>query len=331
MRTLTDEHLRAYFLGKLSESEADVFEEECAASAELTERAQMVERELTDDYLCGNLSPADKNLFEEKYLITEARVRKLDVARGLWMIARKYPHPEPPLSLPASSFWNTLFGRRNALQFAAAGLVLLLVFGAITFCLLYLNVNKTEVAEVRNENPASSNEAPALEPSTPQTAQNPDTKNENPKSVSIKPPNKTAGKVKEPDNEPNRVQKKQFEKPVSTPKNIELNKPVLAIAVKLIAGSMRDEGEQFVRIAPNVKNINFLLNPAGEPNNYKIYRAVLKTAEDDTVYISPNLKALSFMLPTVKLENRTYMIFLEGRNSQNQFESIAEYTFRVRR
>jgi hypothetical protein len=43
------------------------------------------------------------------------------------------------------------------------------------------------------------------------------------------------------------------------------------------------------------------------------------------------LKALSFKIAAEKLENRTYIISLEGKNNQNEFEPIADYVFRVRR
>jgi len=54
-------------------------------------------------------------------------------------------------------------------------------------------------------------------------------------------------------------------------------------------------------------------------------------ADGETVFTSPNLKSLNFILPAKKLENRTYIIFLEGQNAQNPAESVTEYSFRVRR
>ena len=77
--------------------------------------------------------------------------------------------------------------------------------------------------------------------------------------------------------------------------------------------------------------MNLLLSPSATPDNYKIRRAVVKTAEGDTIFTSPNLKALSFKISADKLEQRTYIVFLEGQNARGEFESISEYVFRVRR
>jgi hypothetical protein len=136
MKNISDEQFRAYFLGKLPEPEAEILEIECVSSAELTERAQVVEGELADDFLRGNLSAADGSLFETNYLITEARREKLRVAEGLWEISKASPAALPRATVTPvtkSSFWQTLLGVIKALQFAFGGLILLLVFGAADF------------------------------------------------------------------------------------------------------------------------------------------------------------------------------------------------------
>lgn len=330
MKNISDEQLRAYFLGKLPEPEAEILEIECVSSAELTEQAQVVEGELADDYLRGNLLAADASLFETNYLITEARREKLRVAEGLWKITKAPPAPQPATVVPAApgSFWQTLFGRRKAFQLAFGGLILLLVFGGIIFYLLTLTVNKNDVAEVKDPNQAPKNETPVIQKPADQIIQNSDPENQNSKSVSTNP----VVQNKEITKHSNSPLKNQPEiKPVPAPKNVEPNKSALAMVVKLFPGSLRDEGEQSVTIPPGVKNLNLLLSPSSEPNNYKIYRAVVKTPEDDTIFTSTNLKSLSFTLPAEKLENRTYIILLEGQNPQSEFESIADYTFRVRR
>ncbi len=326
MKNISDEQLRAYFLGKLPEPEAEILEIECVSKAESIEQAQVVEGELADDYLRGNLSAADASLFETNYLITEARREKLRVAEGLWKIASE-PKTQT-VAVSAVSFWQSMFGKRKAFQFAFGGLILLLVFGALAFYLLTLNVDKNDVAEVKDANQTPKNETPVIQNPDNQMLQNSETENENPKTVSTN----SAAQNKEADKNSNSPQKNQPEiKPISTPKISEPNKFAPAMIVKLLPGSLRNEGEQFVTIAPGVKNLQLLLSPSGAPNNYKIYRAVVKTPEDGIIFTSPNLKALSFTLPAEKLENRTYIISLEGQNPQREFESIADYTFRVRR
>jgi hypothetical protein len=329
MKNISDEQLRAYFLGKLPEPEAEIFEIECASNAQSTEQAQVVEGELADAFLRGNLSAADAALFETNYLITQARREKLHVANGLWKIAGE-PKTQTAsgAAVSANSFWQILFGKQKAFQFAFGSLFLFLVLGAATFYLLTLKVDKTDVAEVKDANQTAKNETPAVQNPDDKIIQNPQTENENPKAVAANPVIQT----KEPAPEAVLPQKNQPEiKTVPAPKNVEPNKSALAMVVKLLPGSLRDDGEQSITIAPGVKKLNLLLSPSGAPNSYKIFRAVVKTPEDGIIFTSPDLKALSFILPAEKLENRTYIISLEGQNPQSEFESIADYTFRVRR
>lgn len=330
MKNISDEQFRAYFLGKLPEPQAEILEVECASSAKLTAQSRVIEGELADDYLRGNLLAADASLFESNYLITEARREKLRVAKGLWRIANQ-PQTQSVAgaAVSADSLWKSLFGKRKALRFAFGGLILLLVFGAAAFYLLTLTVDKTDVAEVKDTSQSAKNDIPAIQNPDAQIIQNPPAENENPKAAAALNP---AVQNKETVKNSSAPQKTQPEiKPVSTPKNVEIKKSVLVLVVKLLPGSLRDDGEQFVTIAPGVKNLNLLLSPSGAPNSYKIFRAVLKTPEDGAIFTSPNLKALSFTLPAEKLGNRTYIISLEGQNPQNEFESIDDYTFRVRR
>jgi len=207
-------------------------------------------------------------------------------------------------------------------------LFLLLACGALVIYLSTTGVSKSEVAEVTGPAQPTKIESPAIQSPDAQTVQNAPAENQDPEPAT---PNRSVpnqeiekDKLSPPKNLPEI-------KAVSTPKPLAQNKPAVAMTIKLMPGSLRGESEQSLTIAPNVKNLNLLLSPGGEPNNYKIYRAVIRTPENLTVFTSPNLRALSFTISAEKLENRTYIISLEGRNSQNEFESIADYTVRVRR
>jgi hypothetical protein len=323
MNPLSDEKLRSYFLGKLSESEADALEVECATNVELTSQAQMVERELADDYLRGSLTNADNNLFETNYLISESRHKKVRAAQSLWKIANESKAENLSIPPAANAGWKDFFGQRKYFQLAFTCLLLLFIFGAAALYLLTPTVNKTEVAEVKDANY-----------STPELEIEP-TRNDEAESQPLEntPANRVFHK-KEIDKNPPLPQKSPTETKI-TPKtaNIEqksVKTPNFATFL-LLSGTLRSEGEQFITIAPNINKVNLLLNLPKDATAYKIYQVVLKTADGETAYTSPNLKSLSFGLPAEKLENRTYMIFLEGQNAKNEFESITEYTFRVRR
>lgn len=319
MKPVNNEQLRAYFLGKLPETEAENLVMEYAAGAELIEEAQMIEMELADDYLRGNLSLADSNLFKTNYLINEARRKKLDIARGLWAIAGEQKAQTAVASASSASGWQMLFGKRHRFQLVFSCLFLLLVGGGIFYYVATLNVTKNDVAEVQDVN-------------YPPKIENPTVKNLDANNQDLKTsPANSAVPNNSADKNSTLPPKPPFEvKPVSTPKNIRQNAPGFAVFA-LLPGTLRDEGEQFITIAPNVKNVKLQLNLPAEATKYQTYRAVLKTADGDEVFTSPNSKSLSLAISAEKLENRTYVIWLEGQNAQRVFESVTEYTFRVRR
>jgi hypothetical protein len=325
VKTMSDEQIKAYFLGKLSEPEAEIFEIECASDAQLTEQAQMVERELIDDYLRANLPAPDRGLFQTNYLITGARHDKLQNAAHLWKIAEESAAPVERAA--PSPFWQTLFVRNRAFQLSLVCLLLLFALCAVAFYRQTLSVDKMQVAEVRDTNQVPETEDPPVQTSGNQTIENPPADNPIQKSVS----RDTTAQNKEREKVSNSPAKNQPEiKTISAPKIVKPATTNLATFV-LLAGSLRSEGEQTVVIAPNVQTLNLLLSPSGVANNYKIYRAVVKTANEETIFTSPNLNALSFKIPADKLQNRTYIISLEGWNSKQEFDSIADYTIRVRR
>ncbi len=308
---LSEEKLKNYFLGKLSEAESERFEEEIALSEELTEQVYIVESELLDDYLRGNLSASDGKLFEAIYLTTEARREKLHLANSLWKIANEKKTNEIIIAKTPNSFWQNW----NALRLAFAGFAAILLVGAFAFW--WLNSRgKEEIVRQENTNQTP---APKAENRNIQPLENANVANQNANisTNSNSQKNKNASPTPAP-------------KATPTPTPMKQPAPTL-VSFTLLPGTLRDEGEQFIKIAPTANKINLRLNLPKDAAKYQTYSATVKTADGETVFTTPNLKFLNFTLPAKKLENRTYIIFLEGQNAQNTPESVAEYSFRVRR
>ena len=308
--------LKQYFLGNLSEAENNLFEEEIALDEKLTEAAQIVESELIDDYLRGNLSASDRELFGAIYLTTEARREKLSLAKSLWRVANEQKVSEIVAAETSLSFWQTW----NAWRVAFAGVAAITLVGAFVF--LWLNSrDKGEIVQQQN-----SNQLLTLK------AENRNTQPiENVNSVYRNVNNSNLPRIKNV--APTPALKKTptpAPKTIPTPPPMKQSAPTLA-SFTLLPGTLRDEGEQFIKIAPTAQKINLRLNLPKDATKYQTYSVVLKTADGETVFTAPNLKSLNLTLPAKKLENRTYIIFLEAQNAQNTPESAAEYTFRVRR
>ena len=315
MKIISDQNLRSYFLGTLAVEDAEHLEEECAADAELTEQAQVVESELADDYLRGSLSADERRLFEENYLITEVRRGKLRLAENLWKVANEN---RETVEAAAPTLWQTIFSNYRILTLS--GLAAAIIFG--TFGLLWLNSNKNrEITEQINTNQTANFNAPNQTVETPPNV-NAVSGNLNINSTDYNSQKSNISTAPKPSAKPEI-------KPPAKPS--EPSAPTLATFI-LLPGTLRSEGEKFIKIAPHTDKINLRLTLPKDAAKYQTYRAVLKTADGETVFTAPNLKSLNLFLPARKLANQTYLVLLEGQNApEKAAESVAEYTFRVRR
>ena len=86
--------MRAYLLGQLAEEEAAALEAEYFLTRSTLLRLQSVEDELIEDYLDGNLRPAEQQLFERRYFQVPELRRKVEEvrrSRGVLPQARREP------------------------------------------------------------------------------------------------------------------------------------------------------------------------------------------------------------------------------------------------
>jgi hypothetical protein len=75
--------LRRYLLGEIGQEERRALEEFLMTADEAYDEVLAAERELTDDYLDGALTPREKELFETDFLCTPERQQNLSFARTL--------------------------------------------------------------------------------------------------------------------------------------------------------------------------------------------------------------------------------------------------------
>ena len=91
-----ESRLRAYLLGELPPEERVPVEERLLMDRDFVELLLILEEELTDGYLRGVLSEQERNEFENYFLTTPARRRKLKMARVLKRyVANKRPELAP--------------------------------------------------------------------------------------------------------------------------------------------------------------------------------------------------------------------------------------------
>jgi methionine-rich copper-binding protein CopC len=73
----------SYLLGQLSDEEVEQFEDECFAQESWPAQIEAIEDDLIDEYLHGELSPEQHQLFEHNYLTSEGRQTRVRTASAL--------------------------------------------------------------------------------------------------------------------------------------------------------------------------------------------------------------------------------------------------------
>jgi len=112
-----------FLLGDLSEEESARVEDRAFADRAYLGAIEAAETDLIDAYVRGELSVAERSLFEGRFLNSAQRRRKLEFARTL---SRIPPAAETPAEIRIAgrrTFWQTMavsiFGRGPAFQYAA--------------------------------------------------------------------------------------------------------------------------------------------------------------------------------------------------------------------
>jgi hypothetical protein len=149
---MTDEHIFSYLLGELPEEESERFEEEGSAREDWPEEVRLAEHELVDAYLRDELTPEQRRHFEQNYLITEARLKRVAMAAALIRHVNPTPAPTPTEPTWIKSFIAFWGARSWALRAGLAVGAVAVVVGAVwlvrsrathpqVFATLTLNIN----------------------------------------------------------------------------------------------------------------------------------------------------------------------------------------------
>lgn len=133
---MTDERIFAYLLGELPGDESERFEDECFADDDLPEHVRLAEDELIDAYLRDRLTPEQRQHFEQNYLTTPARFKRVATAASLLRYVDTLENDEPPAQTSdrrtwisgLTAFWG---GRKWALRAGLAVGVFAVVAGGL--------------------------------------------------------------------------------------------------------------------------------------------------------------------------------------------------------
>jgi len=312
-----DNKIRLYLLGTLSEQERSQFEERLMTDDEFFKQLLVIEDELTDDYVHGLLSQADRERFEAHFLSTPDRRRQLSFARALDLYVSKANRPDVAQPGDSASWWSSLlsfFRSGNpALSLAFVAAALLLVAGGAWLVFKVLQAEQAP-AEIRVDQKGSE-PAPSPGTPTPQPA----------------PQDRVA------EDRPPAPGPTQAGSPQPAPPERRPSAP-LRIAAIVTQGGVRSSGET-IRVAPEPgeKAVRVRLD-FGE-GAYKSYRAEIKNIDDRASKLPPqdglkgvnvnSHKAVFLRIPLDRYPPGDYDVTLMGRNAKGELEEVGSYSFRV--
>lgn len=157
---IDEKEMEQYLLGLLPEERAFILEEKGLADYDFLEDLIAVENRLIDDYLMGELSPADRAQFESHVLSSPKRRERVEFARKFLKSIPQLPAvaaaPVPKTSDVAEQGWWAewaqwvfVFNRRKSLGMAAVAATLLIAIAGLSFW--EARRARRELAQIRDE------------------------------------------------------------------------------------------------------------------------------------------------------------------------------------
>jgi len=306
-----EKEIRRFLLGEMTDDERTAFEETfIAEDGGLFDEISVVEDELIESYIRETLSTAEKQKFEQNFLVSKTRRQRVAFTREMFdkLAAKK---TETIAENP--SVWNLIaeFFKTPRLAFGAAMAILILVFG-LWFLVFKSSENQPQIVQQITPTPTISPTSQKIEDNS---------------NISVDSNVNSANNPELNRNSPSNTQENPNK---NQPKDV-IPKPVVA-TIALFAGTVRSEGKMSVlELTKETKGANFQLNLENE--DYKTYRAEIVDADGNVIYRSGKISArnskLNAYFPTSKLKKGDYFVKLYGFNSKGEEESAADFQFRV--
>jgi hypothetical protein len=303
---VTDEvQITSYFLGELSNEEAERLETACFRDNAFAETIFLVEDDLIDRYVRDELTPRDRERFNQFYLTTAARRSKVEVARALNHGLLSAP-PVRPAQIRApteSTDRRGLFvGITHSHPLLAYALASVLLASAILgLWLLLRNSNRGPVTQKTNA-PSEIASAQKNQPGAP--------------GASATPGIESTSNSRSTEQGSSRVP----------------SAPAAAVFT-LHAGAVRDDGveEQVLKLGPQTETVELhfvLQNQANGP-----YDMQIETAEGNVVMTRRSVKPVSLNKQQVLTLRARASVFAPrdyiGRIFDKNGKPEASYVFRV--
>ena len=301
-----DDAIRRFLFGRLSAAEQTTLEEHLFTDDRLEARVRLAEFDLADDYALERLSAADREAFEEKFLLSAERKRQLRVSTALRdrFASASTVATTAPKGAQASIVerWRLLFGfNQRAWRFAFGVAILVVLVGMVWLLVKEPRIKEGFKAGIFNRR------APVPAPSAPRMA-------EHSNNTSSIPEHRIT--------------------PLAMPPHEPTASPVI-VSVDLFSDASRDRDKIPLIDLPKGEHDIVRLRLALKLSQTGSYRADLSTVDGQSVFGAQSLQVtatdagkIDFDVPAALLKIGDYQVKL-SRAGDGSKRTIASYYFRM--
>lgn len=317
---LSEQNIRQYLLGELSEPEQVEIEDRAFEDQRVVEQILSVEQDLIDDYVSGDIPEARRQDFQKHFLASAERRKKIAFAQALAVVvnAPVVNAPAPAIDVAAAPSWRTrlaAFFTRPVTAYSMAAASLLLFFVGSWLVVERVRL-RSEIAQLRTAKES-------------QTAQNHqlenDLANERLRNQELMASRGTPSPQTTPEIQP------------ETPPQPTTPTSPIVVALSLLPGISR--GSNSVPTLAIAKDVSLVRLQIGiDPQeNYRRYRVALRTETGQQVLAQGNLlargvshgRSILLSVPASALGKGRYELALEGITESGTTEAVGFYYFDV--
>lgn len=328
--------MRRYLLGELSQEEQGEVEERLFLDSGYLQHLRMAEDDLIDDYVYEELSPDEREKFDNYFLSNSERYESLRIARALRKYTPTNPSPIPsasasdvphtaPSKIAFLSFWHA---HNPVLRLSMATAILLIGLGGLWLIIKSIRrpgppepvqVQLPQQQEKQQDMPSNAN----LEEHRAETKEDAGQQNQERPIIAA---NKESAQQRE--------QRRQARE--STPRDKQPPAQVYSFLL-LPIGPIREGGEVNKIELPSDTGVVNLQMPLVEDTNYLSYQATLSTQDNRSIRTWTNLKhtmaeagkIVSIRVPAEILRQQKYKVKLSGVTPHGDVRDIGVYSFQV--
>jgi|SRR5215213_2007583 len=311
-----------YLLGDLPEEQQVEIEDRAFADKEYLALVTAVENDLIDDYVRRELSQAERQKFESRFLASAERRKRVEFAKALARVPVALERTV--ISQPAQWTWrDSLYaffvGLNPALKFAMVGGMLFFLMGGVWLFGETMRL-RNQLAQLQSQNQTQKNELQQQveaehrrnEELNAQLAQEKQQREQSDESL------------------------RQFSE--TGDETSPAPRPVVASLI-LLPGLSRGGGEKAHLAMPDDSRLVRLQIGIDPDEPYKTFAVELRTAAGRQVWTRENLtartrgraRAVSLTLPASVLKSGDYELRLSGRQEGGASEDIGFYYFNVKK